>query len=120
MGTAGVQSGSLLYMAPECYLALPYNEKADIFSLGILIFELLSGQTLASTVLRERSWPEAKEYVKTVACGQRFSTSRMRPCMADLVDACLQQARIRTRRSRSQTLPPPLLRCATAGLHDRA
>lgn len=28
------QAGSCMYMSPECYARLPYNEKADVFSFG--------------------------------------------------------------------------------------
>lgn len=32
-----------MYMAPEVFLNEPYNEKADIFSLGIVMLEIFSG-----------------------------------------------------------------------------
>ncbi len=35
------QTGSWLYMAPEVMLNKPYNEKVDIFSLGIILYEVL-------------------------------------------------------------------------------
>ena len=34
------QTGSFLNMAPEVVLKQPYNEKADIFSLGCCMFEV--------------------------------------------------------------------------------
>ncbi|CAG9465523.1 unnamed protein product [Pedinophyceae sp. YPF-701] len=34
-------TGSMLYMAPEVYLKEDYNEKADIFSFGVIAYELL-------------------------------------------------------------------------------
>jgi len=34
------QTGSWLYMAPEVMLNKPYNEKVDIFSLGIILYEV--------------------------------------------------------------------------------
>lgn len=34
------KAGSYLYMAPEVMLNEAYNEKVDIFSLGIIIFEV--------------------------------------------------------------------------------
>jgi len=35
-------TGSLLYMAPENYFEKPYDESIDIFSLGIIFWELIS------------------------------------------------------------------------------
>ena len=39
------------YMAPEVTLSLPYNEQADVFSLGTVLWELLSRQTVGAAVL---------------------------------------------------------------------
>ncbi|CAM9273074.1 unnamed protein product [Discosporangium mesarthrocarpum] len=36
------ETGSQRYMAPEVFLKEPYNEKADIYSLGLIIWELLT------------------------------------------------------------------------------
>ena len=38
-------------MAPEVTLSLPYNEQADVFSLGTVLWELLSRQTVGAAVL---------------------------------------------------------------------
>ena len=44
-------------MAPEVTLSLPYNEQADVFSLGTVIWELLSRKTIGAAVLSgERAW----------------------------------------------------------------
>jgi serine/threonine protein kinase len=37
-------TGSLRYMAPEVYLNAGYNEKADVYSFGILLWEMVSLQ----------------------------------------------------------------------------
>lgn len=37
--------GSPLYMAPELVNRLPYNEKVDVWSLGIITYQLLVGRT---------------------------------------------------------------------------
>ena len=34
--------GSIPYMAPEVVLGNPYNEKCDVFSFGILLYEIIS------------------------------------------------------------------------------
>ena len=38
-------TGSLRYMAPEVALCLPYNEKVDVYSFGILLWQMISGKT---------------------------------------------------------------------------
>lgn len=39
------QKGSLRYMAPEVALGKPYNLKVDVFSFGILLWQMLSLKT---------------------------------------------------------------------------
>ncbi len=39
-----------MYMAPEVHQRLPYNEKADVFSYGVMLYEVLSRQLLAIAV----------------------------------------------------------------------
>ena len=41
-----------MYMAPEVYRKQPYNEKEDIFSFGIIAYELLSHKLLVSSLPR--------------------------------------------------------------------
>lgn len=85
------QSGSLLYMAPEVFLNLPYNEKADVFSLGVVIYELFVGMQMADLVLKHRTWAEAKEFARTVARGHRVKLNALPPDQASLIRACWQQ-----------------------------
>ena len=40
-----VQTGSLRYMAPEVAIGKPYNLKADVYSFGILLWQILSLET---------------------------------------------------------------------------
>lgn len=37
--------GSFIYMAPEVLLSLPYDGKCDLWSIGVILFECLTGQT---------------------------------------------------------------------------
>jgi serine/threonine protein kinase len=43
-------TGSFPYMAPEVASMEPYNEKCDVFSFGILIWEIISLQPACSTI----------------------------------------------------------------------
>lgn len=42
-------------MAPEVYKSQKYNEKADIFSLGVVYTEILTGSLLYNCVLNEKT-----------------------------------------------------------------
>ena len=37
------ETGSLRYMAPEVAAALPYNHKADVYSFGMILWEIFHG-----------------------------------------------------------------------------
>lgn len=43
---SGSLRGKLLYMSPEQAWARPIDNRSDIFSLGVVLFEMLSGRTL--------------------------------------------------------------------------
>lgn len=45
-------TGSLLYMAPEVFHGQAYSEKVDVFSLGMIIFEVFT-RTLQSFTLQD-------------------------------------------------------------------
>ncbi|KAL0021605.1 hypothetical protein WJX79_004187 [Trebouxia sp. C0005] len=48
------QTGSLMYMAPEVMKGRSYNEKVDVFSFAVIIFELLSGRVAMAAIGDQR------------------------------------------------------------------
>ncbi len=47
-------TGSAMYMCPEVWGRQPYNEKADVFSFGVLLYELTGRTMLTFTHLNNR------------------------------------------------------------------
>ena len=50
--------GSLVYMAPEVFAGSVYNEKCDVFSMGMVFCELLSGRPMGN-ILKLKSYSDA-------------------------------------------------------------
>jgi len=49
------RTGTIMYMAPEVFCGEKYNEKCDIFSFGVVMWELMTGITM------ERQLPEVSK-----------------------------------------------------------
>ena len=63
--------GSIPYMAPEVALGKPYNEKCDVFSFGILLYEIISLKPPFSMAIKQK-------YSSLVAKGGKRPRIKMR------------------------------------------
>jgi serine/threonine protein kinase len=59
------QTGSIPYMAPEVAMTEPYNEKCDVYSLGILLWEIVSLELAFVALVKS-----PHDYLKQVVIGQ--------------------------------------------------
>jgi len=98
---AGAVLGTMGYMAPEQVRGLPCDHRADIFALGCVLYEMLSGQRAfrgatpadtASAILKEDP-PPLRELRQAVSPGL-WRSSRSRPEPRERTDqpACLVPA----------------------------
>lgn len=74
----------LRYVAPEVLNGQPYNEKADIYSMGILFWQLLTGKTPFSKLT------SAESFFTDVASGglRPKIDGRTDPIVAKLIQSC--------------------------------
>lgn len=69
-----------------------YNEKIDVFSFGIILYELLSGVVLASRVAMQGEHDELLDYARKVANGHREAIPPHWPAQVrDLISRCWAQ-----------------------------
>lgn len=66
------RTGSLMYMAPEVLRNQKYNEKVDVFSYGVILYEVLIGHTLLSTLPKSATIVDVKHFASEVADGYRM------------------------------------------------
>mmetsp|Transcript_5088 Transcript_5088/g.16614 ORF Transcript_5088/g.16614 Transcript_5088/m.16614 type:complete len:414 (+) Transcript_5088:190-1431(+) len=65
------ETGSLMYMAPEVLLGNVYNEKVDMFSFGVMFFEMLDYTMMVGKVSISGDPEELQNYAKRVSTGFR-------------------------------------------------
>ncbi|MEW5302263.1 MAG: hypothetical protein WDW36_005065 [Sanguina aurantia] len=84
--------GSWAYMAPEVVLGQPYNEKVDVFSFGVIMFELLNRKLMLVDEIKNDPRKDAQAYAERVAGGFRPEIPRRWPeQLRELIAACWAQ-----------------------------
>ncbi|GIL60311.1 hypothetical protein Vafri_14942 [Volvox africanus] len=79
------QCGSSIYMSPEVAMEQPYNEKADVFSFGVMCFEVLSRRLIGIT----REGRNGHAFTRMMVEGRRPALPpALNPRVASLIRAC--------------------------------
>ncbi len=77
------ETGSLRYMAPEVAACQPYNQKADVYSFGIILWELIALQKPYDGMNREEF------YTHVVHGGERPALKQKWPeDLTELMKSC--------------------------------
>lgn len=86
-------TGSLMYMAPEVLLGRKYNEKADIFALGMIMFELFSSNLRLLQVCVQRNHQKTIfRHAHKTARGSRPAIPQDMPeALSNIIQACWHQ-----------------------------
>ncbi|KAG2493580.1 hypothetical protein HYH03_008099 [Edaphochlamys debaryana] len=95
------RTGSLVYLAPEAYKNEPYNDKVDVYSLAILIYELFGRTSLTYTHIStklpafSRMLINAEDFADRVAAGYRpprpNGMSKLPPELWELIESAWHQ-----------------------------
>lgn len=86
-------TGSHIYMAPEVFRGEPYNTKVDVFSFGVVLYELMARTMLAFTESRGGTSEEhLVQYAGDVAGGYRPAKPKTcPPPVWELIHRCWRQ-----------------------------
>ena len=81
----GSLKGNLSYMSPEQAKQVPLDRRTDVFSLGVVLFELLTGRRLREITDEVAGWTHA-------ASGAVPSARQLRPDLPPVIGALLDRA----------------------------
>lgn len=89
-------TGSYTHMAPEVYKCQPYNEKADVFSFGLILYELWTRTLLVYVYAGRRapssSVPGLQEFSQRLAAGFRpHLPKNVNSTIARLINSCWEE-----------------------------
>lgn len=92
-GAAGRVSGSLPYVAPEALLGLPLDERADLYGLGIVLYQLVTGELPARSA-------RARDVLRWHLAGPPADPCRLRPRLPARLGRFIRRLAARDRAAR--------------------
>jgi serine/threonine protein kinase len=87
-------AGSYGYMAPEVFRGQPYNQKADIFSFGVLMYNLCYRIVPSLMIMSNGDRQDMVVFAKKVSQGfrQPLNDEKVPPSINALIASCWQES----------------------------
>lgn len=79
-GHMTAETGTYRWMAPEVIEHKPYDEKADVFSFGVVMWELLTCKVRARRAQREQTARSGSRGVRTFGADSWLASARAQTC----------------------------------------
>lgn len=80
--------GTAIYMAPEVIDGDNYNTKADVYSFGILMYEVLTGTDAFSELIYQKGMNEFKIKMKILEGARPIFTVPVKSSLQELIEKC--------------------------------
>uniref|UniRef100_A0A7S3VR62 Protein kinase domain-containing protein n=1 Tax=Dunaliella tertiolecta TaxID=3047 RepID=A0A7S3VR62_DUNTE len=86
------QTGSFMYMSPEMFKSEAYNEKVDVFSFGVMMYELFHRYLMICAISNAGTLEEIVNYARQISNGYRPPIGeRWPPEFRKLLTDCMAQ-----------------------------
>src|SRR5262249_21328640 len=102
----GIVMGTISYMSPEQLRGEPVDHRSDIFSLGVTLYELITGQ-------RPFRAPTASDLIAEILRSEAVPAKYLKPELPNEVDQTITRMLAKERESRQQSASELLLELQT-------
>eukprot|EP00200_Dunaliella_tertiolecta_P006473 CAMPEP_0202342260 /NCGR_PEP_ID=MMETSP1126-20121109/2900_1 /ASSEMBLY_ACC=CAM_ASM_000457 /TAXON_ID=3047 /ORGANISM="Dunaliella tertiolecta, Strain CCMP1320" /LENGTH=550 /DNA_ID=CAMNT_0048933189 /DNA_START=45 /DNA_END=1697 /DNA_ORIENTATION=+ len=86
------RTGSYMYMSPEMFRNEDYSEKVDVFSFGVMLYEVIHRYLVICSISNQGTQEEIEDYARVISMGYRPPLGDNCPTeLRDLIRSCWAQ-----------------------------